>query len=263
VDYGNRIDAWRRQVVDETIRSITFWLSVLELFALAVLILYVIYLHRQRNQRHAISADIVCQLYNAYAFASNKARTVIAEHNRWMRELNDDYEAQMRAGLSEESPSAETGVSISSVKRERVAYLGETENRTDDAVGTTNGSASHVSIKEPNPEEGGGDDILNKPEISAPVFKAQAWADNPVLQSAEDPQIAQTSQIDSKKLLETLNGEMAAQAGNIDIEGALKKSQEKAKALEAQNLALKHALNKQRTEQAAATLNPIANGGAE
>jgi hypothetical protein len=89
IDYGERLDAWRRIVIGETIESGTFWIAVMMGCFLLLAIAYIYWLHRDRAHRLDISANILTQISNSFLDARDHALDAIARHNQ----LADDYNA--------------------------------------------------------------------------------------------------------------------------------------------------------------------------
>jgi hypothetical protein len=66
------------------------------LVAILLLLLYVFWLMRQRDQRLAVTVDIVLQLTNSRNFARYHNLRVIKIHNDLVERLNDQYERELR-----------------------------------------------------------------------------------------------------------------------------------------------------------------------
>jgi hypothetical protein len=67
------------------------------LVAIILLLLYVLWLMRQRDQRLQVTVDIVLQLINSRNFARYHNLRVIKIHNDLVERLNDQYERELRA----------------------------------------------------------------------------------------------------------------------------------------------------------------------
>jgi chaperonin cofactor prefoldin len=66
------------------------------LVAILLLLLYVLWLMRQRDQRLRVTVDIVLQLTNSRNFARFHNMRVIKIHNELVERLNDQYERELR-----------------------------------------------------------------------------------------------------------------------------------------------------------------------
>ena len=81
-DYGAVVAGWRKEVFENTLEAFYFWALLGSALALGVSIVGNCWLLRQRDQRLAVSADIVAQLYNAYVTSRARTLEVIGKHNR-------------------------------------------------------------------------------------------------------------------------------------------------------------------------------------
>lgn len=250
-DYGDQLAQWRRQVVDETVRNIIFWLAVGELILLAILTLYLMYLLRQREQRLWISADIACQLHNSWAVAHNKSKAVIAEHNSWMQQINDAYDASLRDGEEEERPRLDPIEPVEQPPR-APKYLNDKP-----PVEAPPQAPAPLQVSDNEPELSLEPAILS---VRAAKFddggRGRSTPRQP--ESAAD----KVTVPDTDDLLKQLNGSAADQAQAANVARDLEREKAKAKALEQQNTALKQMLNKTRSD-AAASADPIKTGDAE
>lgn len=87
IDYGARVDAWQRMIVDETIANWVFWIAIALCFAMLFALLYIYWLHKDRARRLDISVNILTQIANAFIDARDHALDAIERHNQ----LADDY----------------------------------------------------------------------------------------------------------------------------------------------------------------------------
>jgi hypothetical protein len=236
VDYGDRLDAWRRQIADETVRSFFWYLSLVETAVLIILGFYTLYLLREQELRHIVVVDIVCQLYNSWAYSDRKARTLISQHNRWMREVNETYEQQLRGGGSQEAPydvSVMNPASQSSVP----------ESSTPDSVGIEKSESEIVS---------GGTKKTPIPSIAA--------AENFGLGTPQYD-AAEAAKQDVNAALAQVNQSAANAAAESEAKKELERAKAKLKAIEEQNAALKKMLNEQREREIVEEINPYGGGG--
>jgi hypothetical protein len=255
VDYGNRLDAWRRQTVAETIQNALFWMGIVETGLLFLLLCYVAYLDREKRQRHIIAADIVCQLYNAWAYSDRKARVVIAKHNRWVRQLNEEYEASMREVRGELPPSGTTpgfdvGGEAPSIGSAEVSALSDaaTERRIIPAGLMSDPRAiQQKAIAAAEPIARG----TSIPTIDSARYQMSETASplEATLSSAVDDALAR------------VNRNAAATAADSEWQREKKRLEEKVRASEEQNRALRKMLNDQNGKKAAAQESPFEQGG--
>jgi hypothetical protein len=76
--------------------SIEFWGLICSLVTILLLLLYVLWLQRQRDQRLRVTVDLVLQLTNSRNFARFHNMRVIKIHNDLVERLNDQYERELR-----------------------------------------------------------------------------------------------------------------------------------------------------------------------
>jgi hypothetical protein len=103
IDYGARLDAWRRVILGETIYNAVFWTAVFMSCCLMLAMIYVYWMHRDRARRLDISVNILTQISNAYIDARDHALEAIAKHNQ----LADDYNAMAEKMAALEQQRAE------------------------------------------------------------------------------------------------------------------------------------------------------------
>ncbi|MGD0905285.1 MAG: hypothetical protein ABR924_20520 [Terracidiphilus sp.] len=84
------------QLVHDLLLSVEFWGLMCALVAILLLLLYVLWLMRQRDQRLRVTVDIVLQLTNSRNFARFHNMRVIKIHNELVERLNDQYERELR-----------------------------------------------------------------------------------------------------------------------------------------------------------------------
>ena len=95
-NYGGILARWHMQLVHDLLLSVEFWGLMCALVAILLLLLYVLWLMRQRDQRLAVTVDIVLQLTNSRNFARYHNLRVIKIHNDLVERLNDQYERELR-----------------------------------------------------------------------------------------------------------------------------------------------------------------------
>jgi hypothetical protein len=97
-DYGSVVADWRKTVFENTLQAFYFWGLLGTALALGISIVGNGWLLRQRDQRLAVSADIVSQLYNAYATSRARTLEVIGKHNRLVEKYDrlDTEAAELR-----------------------------------------------------------------------------------------------------------------------------------------------------------------------
>ena len=95
-NYGGLLSQWHQQLVHDLLLSVEFWGLMCALVAILLLLLYVLWLMRQRDQRLRVTVDIVLQLTNSRNFARFHNMRVIKIHNELVERLNDQYERELR-----------------------------------------------------------------------------------------------------------------------------------------------------------------------
>ena len=95
-NYGGMLSQWHMQLVHDLLLSVEFWALMCALVAILFLLLYVLWLTRQRDQRLQVTVDIVLQLINSRNFARYHNLRVIKIHNDLVERLNDQYERELR-----------------------------------------------------------------------------------------------------------------------------------------------------------------------
>lgn len=105
IDYGARVDAWQRMIVDETIANYVFWIAVAMSLAMLFALLYIYWLHKDRDRRLDISVNILTQIANAFIDARDHALDAIERHNQ----LADDYNemAEKMASLEQQKSNTQ------------------------------------------------------------------------------------------------------------------------------------------------------------
>lgn len=99
-DFGMMIGNARERLVEQTAENSYFWITLGQSFTILLLVAYIFWLFRQRDDRLEISVNIVTQLANSYLYTRSRAIDAISRHNR----LVDDYNA-----LAEKSAKQESG----------------------------------------------------------------------------------------------------------------------------------------------------------
>ena len=82
-NYGGLLSQWHQQLVHDLLLSVEFWGLMCALGAILLLLLYVLWLMRQRDQRLRVTVDIVLQLTNSRNFA----RFTTCESSRFITSL--------------------------------------------------------------------------------------------------------------------------------------------------------------------------------
>ena len=95
-NYGEILSQWHMQLVHDLLLNIEFWGLMCALGTILLLLFYVLWLTRQRDQRLRITVDIVLQLTNSRNFARYHNLRVIKIHNDLVDRLNDQYERELR-----------------------------------------------------------------------------------------------------------------------------------------------------------------------
>ena len=109
-NYGGLLSQWHMQLVHDLILSIEFWGLMCALVAILLLLSYILWLTRQRDQRLQVTVDIVLQLINSRNFARYHNLRVIKIHNDLVERLNDQYERELRE--NGDTPSVIDGATL-------------------------------------------------------------------------------------------------------------------------------------------------------
>ena len=109
-NYGGMLSQWHMQLVHDLLLSVEFWALMCALVAILFLLLYVLWLTRQRHQRLQVTVDIVLQLINSRNFARYHNLRVIKIHNDLVERLNDQYERELRE--NGDTPSVIDGATL-------------------------------------------------------------------------------------------------------------------------------------------------------
>jgi len=88
-DFGALIAGARDRLVEQSVENSYFWITLGQSFTILLLVGYIFWLFRQRNNRLEISVNIVTQLANSCLYTRSRAIDAISRHNR----LVDDYNA--------------------------------------------------------------------------------------------------------------------------------------------------------------------------
>ena len=80
-DFGCEVQAARKLAVDETIKSINFWTTLVALGLLVLSFVLLIHQHRESNRRELIAADFLAQYHNAWVLARRHADDAIRRCN--------------------------------------------------------------------------------------------------------------------------------------------------------------------------------------
>lgn len=98
-DFGAMIADARERLVEQTAENSYFWITLGESFTILLLVGYIFWLFRQRNDRLEISVNIVTQLANSHLYTRSRAMDAISRHNR----LVDEYNALAEKNAKQES----------------------------------------------------------------------------------------------------------------------------------------------------------------
>ncbi len=101
VNYGGLLSAWRLELVDQTVTNLYFYVVLFLLIAVMILTAYVAYLTREKARRLRITSDIVCQLWNGWSTAHDRAMGAILEHNAWVERMDRDDNGALPSEVSE------------------------------------------------------------------------------------------------------------------------------------------------------------------
>ena len=108
-NYGAAIEQGRIAVLEQTVEDFYWWYCVVSTGVLFLLVMYVMWLWREREMRLKVSADIVSQLYNSYVTARAKALDAIEAHNNLAKRYNAkllEMAAMSQASTNKEGKTA-------------------------------------------------------------------------------------------------------------------------------------------------------------
>ena len=101
-DFGAMIADAREHLVEQTAENSYFWITLGQSFTILLLVGYVFWLFRQRNDRLEISVNIVTQLANSYLYTRTRAIDAISRHNRLVDDYNALAERKARQDVAEQ-----------------------------------------------------------------------------------------------------------------------------------------------------------------
>jgi hypothetical protein len=87
-DYGAVIEQVRIAALEQTVEDVYWWYCVVSTGVIFLLVMYVMWLWKEREMRLKVSADVVSQLYNSYVTARAKALDAIEAHNNLAKRYN-------------------------------------------------------------------------------------------------------------------------------------------------------------------------------
>jgi hypothetical protein len=96
INYGGIFSQWHRELVSDTLLNVVYWVMMCALVAVIVLLLYIYWLLRQRDQRMRVTVDMVLQLINSRNYARYHNLRIIKIHNDLVDRINDQYERELR-----------------------------------------------------------------------------------------------------------------------------------------------------------------------
>jgi hypothetical protein len=101
-DFGAIIADAREHLVEQTAENSYFWITLGQSFTILLLVGYIFWLFRQRNDRLEISVNIVTQLANSYLYTRSRAIDAITRHNRLVDDYNALAERKARQDVAEQ-----------------------------------------------------------------------------------------------------------------------------------------------------------------
>jgi len=101
-DFGALIADTRERLVEQTAENSYFWITLGQSFTILLLVGYIFWLFRQRNDRLEISVNIVTQLANSYLYTRSRAIDAISRHNRLVDDYNALAERKARQDVAEQ-----------------------------------------------------------------------------------------------------------------------------------------------------------------
>jgi hypothetical protein len=96
INYGGIFSQWHRELVSDTLLNVEYWVMMCALVAVIVLLLYIYWLLRQRDQRMRVTVDMVLQLINSRNYARYHNLRIIKIHNDLVDRINNQYERELR-----------------------------------------------------------------------------------------------------------------------------------------------------------------------
>jgi len=118
-DFGAMIAEARERLVEQTAENSYFWITLGQSFTILLLVGYIFWLFRQRNDRLEISVNIVTQLANSYLYTRSRAVDAITRHNRLVDDYNALAEKQSRrqeAGSNSLTPAVRDSLGDSTIE---------------------------------------------------------------------------------------------------------------------------------------------------
>lgn len=165
VNYGGLLANWRIAVVENTVYSIQFWMNVVLFCIVGTCFFYIQYLHRQREQRLTIAADIVTQLSNMYLDARDRVYEVTGLYTKMVEEETTQTERQT---ANEAQKGASTATDNATLAMQRLQAQAATASNTSQssASGTPTTAERNFFIEEP---EGKKPEGKSDPDPSQPL----------------------------------------------------------------------------------------------
>jgi len=101
-DFGALIAGARDRLVEQSVENSYFRITLGQSFTILILVSYIFWLFRQRNNRLEISVNIVTQLANSYLYTRSRAIDAIGRHNLLVDDYNELAERRARQDVVEQ-----------------------------------------------------------------------------------------------------------------------------------------------------------------
>jgi hypothetical protein len=152
-DYGAVIEQGRIALLEQTFEDFYWWYCVVSTAVLFLLVMYVMWLWKEREMRLKVSADIVSQLYNSYVTARAKALDAIEAHNNLAKRYNaklSELAAMNVATTNKEGKTAakESIEEAEKLRTKRSKIARETTPAETNIVGQDSSGTDNVTEKE-------------------------------------------------------------------------------------------------------------------
>lgn len=105
IDYGCKVGAGRKLVIDETIKSIDFWTFLITFSFLVLSFFMLVHQHRERERREIITSGFLTQYHNALVDANKQVEALIGRYNELVNAKNRATEAELRVQTLEPPPA--------------------------------------------------------------------------------------------------------------------------------------------------------------
>ena len=153
-DYGSVVADWRKEVFENTLQTFYFWGLLGTALALGVSLVGNGWFLTQRDQRLAVGADIVAQLYNAYVTSRARTLEAIGKHNRLVEKYDrlDAEAAELRARLAtaemkDPAPDNQAELNFDTAMKDRVSINPEPNRGASQEIEAKDNGAATTELE--------------------------------------------------------------------------------------------------------------------